>query len=119
MSAQDLAAAVRARRVALGGLTQIELEVRGGPSHGVIRNVEQAARDDYTDLTLGRLDRVLGWRPGSARRLLIDGTPAEFLDPPRDESSPPAAVLSDDTLRALTIGRLVLALWAELQGARE
>lgn len=70
-----LAERVRERRLALG-LRQGDLEARGGPSNGTVRNIEQAARTKYSIRTLSQLEAALQWQPGTADRIL-DGQPIE------------------------------------------
>lgn len=66
---EALAEAVRARRLQLA-LRQGDLESRGGPSTGTVRNVEQAARTTYARRTMPQLETALGWRPGTVAELL-------------------------------------------------
>lgn len=60
-----VAAAVRSRRTSLG-LRQDELE---GVSRATVERLEAAARDVYSDLTLRRAERALGWPAGTIDRI--------------------------------------------------
>jgi DNA-binding XRE family transcriptional regulator len=64
-----LAKEVLLRRHVLG-VSQEELARRGGPSHQSIRNIEAGSQNGYRELTLARLERVLGWRPGTVQAIL-------------------------------------------------
>jgi hypothetical protein len=70
-----LAAEVRKRRTAMG-LRQGDLEARGGPSNGTVRNIEQAARTSYAPRTFTQLEHALGWKDGQAEEIL-NGTAKE------------------------------------------
>lgn len=107
MSAADLAAAVKARRHELG-LAVNGLLGRGGPSHQTVHNIERGVERNFNGLTYSKLDRALGWVPGSARQLLDHGTPATIAPPPAPPASAPARSVED--ARALAIGRAVLTL---------
>jgi hypothetical protein len=75
VTARDLAEAVASRRVGLG-LRQVDLEVRGGPSRGTVRNVEQGAREGYARRTFWQLDRALDWPDGTAQGVFEDNRAA-------------------------------------------
>ncbi|MFC5996915.1 helix-turn-helix domain-containing protein [Pseudonocardia hispaniensis] len=107
MSPTDLAAAVKARRHELG-LGKEQLRKRGGPSHQTVRNIERGVETRLNELTYSKLDRALGWTPGSAARLLDDGAPPTLATTPAP--APEAVSLSAEDARALAIGRAVLAL---------
>lgn len=64
-----LAAAVQDRRHELG-LTQKDLEARGGPSAATVRNIEQAARAVYRPVTFRTLEQALEWPRGHCRQIL-------------------------------------------------
>lgn len=66
---EALAEAAQARRIQLG-LRQSDLEGRGGPSTGTVRNLEQAARKSYAKRTLTQLEVALEWPPGTVADLL-------------------------------------------------
>lgn len=104
MTATDLATAARERRIALGISTQPELVAKGGPSLGVIRNIEQAAMPSYAATTLASLDRVLGWVSGSAAKALEAGDAPEVHEDPQ----------ADEDARAMRIGYAFIALMREL-----
>ena len=69
---QALAIALRQRRKALR-LRQADLEARGGPGQGTVRNLEQAARSSYARRTFQQLEHALDWPDGIVERIL-DGT---------------------------------------------
>jgi hypothetical protein len=71
VSAAELAAAVKTRRADLG-LTQAHVADAGGPSTETLRLIEGEHLERYTHSTTRRLDKALGWIPGTARRLLVD-----------------------------------------------
>ena len=66
---EALARAVQQRRAELN-LRQHDLEERGGPSVGTVRNVEQGARSSYNLRTLTQLEVALRWPPGTVRKIL-------------------------------------------------
>ena len=65
---------VRERRTELG-LTQAELQSVGGPSPATLYLIEAGRRGSYRPQVLRRLERALGWRAGSVRRVLAGGQP--------------------------------------------
>jgi transcriptional regulator with XRE-family HTH domain len=65
---------VRDRRTELG-LTQAEVHTAGGPSPATLYLLETGGRDSYRPQVLRRLERALGWRAGSVRRVLAGGQP--------------------------------------------
>lgn len=111
MSAQDLAAAVRARRSEMG-MSQVAIGAAGGPSHQTVRNIEQGTLPRRGRLTLGALDRALRWEPGSALALLELGTPPAPVRLP--ELNAERVGLDSEQARALRIGQLVMQLTNEL-----
>src|SRR5215469_6447033 len=74
----NLARLVRERREQLG-LTQADVEVAGGPSHAVVRRIENEQAEKYQPKTLRALEAALRLRPGSVRAALEGGrfTPAD------------------------------------------
>lgn len=121
MTAQDLADAVAARRTELG--LPWDLTRFGGPSEMTVRNIQAGHGEKMRSTTFERLDLALAWAPSSARRVLASGRqPTPIDDPevvPRDDRgrrSPQLGVggLDSEDGRALRIGRLVMALAAEL-----
>src|SRR5690606_35666182 len=112
-------------------LRQRDVELRGGPGQGTMRNIEQAARDGYALRTFDTLERALEWPAGTVTKIL-DGTATEGdlnarvqsgvpptpLDPATAISAPipatstptPAPALTPDDELALRIGRIVLAV---------
>ena len=69
-----LAARVRERRDELG-LTQEDVRAAGGPSTATMRLIEGALQEAYQLAIITRLERVLEWERGSARRILDGGEP--------------------------------------------
>lgn len=76
IDAQNLARHVRQRR---GKLSQLDIAERGGPStttQSVIESGELVSAPQTS--TLAKLDRALGWAPGSAEAVLYGGIPTEL-----------------------------------------
>jgi hypothetical protein len=71
---QRLGTYVSRRRDELG-LTQSQVQARGGPSVATIRNIETAIKDNYRDSNLRALERVLNWPTGAIDRILTGGEP--------------------------------------------
>lgn len=69
-----LAQRVVARRGELD-LTQQAVYAAGGPSTVTIRQIEGVGRTSYKPLILSRLEKALGWAPGSVRAILAGGEP--------------------------------------------
>lgn len=67
---------VTRRRTELG-LTQSQVQARGGPSVATVRNIERAIQDRYRDSALRSLERVLDWPSGAVDRILAGGEPKE------------------------------------------
>jgi Predicted transcriptional regulators len=65
---------VRERRTDLG-LTQAEVHSAGGPSPATLYLLERGRRGAYRPQVLRRLERALGWRAGSIRRVRAGGQP--------------------------------------------
>jgi transcriptional regulator with XRE-family HTH domain len=76
---------VRERRAELG-LTQAEVHSAGGPSPATLYLLESGHRDSYRPHILRRLERALGWRANSVRRVLAGGRPT--LDDEDETTSP-------------------------------
>jgi DNA-binding XRE family transcriptional regulator len=70
-----LAQLIRERRVELG-LTQAQVHSAGGPAPATLYLLENGCRTSFSPQILRRLERVLGWRAGSIRRVLAGGRPA-------------------------------------------
>lgn len=66
---QALAEAVKHRRNELR-LRQSDLEARGGPSAGTVRNIERASRESYSPRTFAQLEHALSWPMGLTGHLL-------------------------------------------------
>ena len=129
---ESLAREVRRRRGVLR-LRQTDMERRGGPSAGTMRNIEQAGRTSYAVRTFVQLETALEWPDGVVGKIL-DGSAGPddlYASVPRRGATPlavsmadrgltyrptpasishaPQSAISDDDL-ALRIGRVVLAL---------
>ena len=114
-SLHRLAAAVRRRRLQLG-LAQGDLIRLGGPSEQTVRKIEQAHAGPYRRQTVGSLETILGWAPGTVGRVLAgaadhnpDAWIVERTEP--DEFQPVDAAASDiaavsGVLHRLTSARL-------------
>lgn len=90
------------------GLTQREVTERGGPSDTLLSLIEAGDWRPGRGVgrTLEKLDRGMGWEPGSASRTLAGGEPAEdgAESPPVDLSSVPASELAAELLRRIPNG---------------
>jgi transcriptional regulator with XRE-family HTH domain len=80
---------VRERRTELG-LTQAEIHSAGGPSAATLYLIETGRRGSYRPQVLRRLERALGWRAGSVRRVLEGGQPVlegeeKIISPPGED----------------------------------
>ncbi|MFG1659009.1 hypothetical protein ACGFIY_21005 [Micromonospora chersina] len=71
---QRLGTYVTRRRNELG-LTQSQVQARGGPSIATVRNIELAVKDSYRDGNLRALERALDWPAGAVDRILAGGEP--------------------------------------------
>lgn len=111
------------RRRALMHLRQADLEPRGGPGPGTVRNIEQASRTSYAHRTFVQLETALDWPDGVAGRILRGTATRAEVDDVVTRSLELAdidrgtAVAELDDARALRVGRLVLELWRELSDA--
>ena len=70
-----LAQLIKERRLELG-LTQAEVHSAGGPAPATLYLLENGCRTSFSPQILRRLERALGWRTGSIRRVLAGGRPA-------------------------------------------
>jgi len=70
-----LAQLIRERRMELG-LTQAQVHSAGGPAPATLYLLENGCRSSFSPQILRRLERALGWRAGSIRRVLAGGRPA-------------------------------------------
>lgn len=86
---------VRARRLALGDLTQIDVWRRGGPSNSTLTAIEGG---DWkpNGPTFRKLDAALEWEPGSARRAWDGGEPTPATPRPEAPAHRRAAVDASD-----------------------
>ncbi|WP_131725095.1 helix-turn-helix domain-containing protein [Mycobacteroides immunogenum] len=74
-----LARYVAARRAALG-ISQEEVEARGGPGAKTFGLIENGGATSMTPRTIERLDKGLLWTPGSTRATLNGGEPKPLPD---------------------------------------
>lgn len=58
------------------GLTQAQVHSAGGPAPATLYLLENGGRTSFSPQILRRLERALGWRAGSIRRVLAGGRPA-------------------------------------------
>jgi hypothetical protein len=70
-----LAQLIKERRLELG-LTQAQVHSAGGPAPATLYLLENGCRTSFSPQILRRLERALGWRAGSIRRVLVGGRPA-------------------------------------------
>lgn len=113
------------RRRALMHLRQADLEARGGPGAGTVRNIEQASRASYAHRTFVQLETALDW-PGGVVESILRGTATraeiddvvtrglERVDLDRGTADVQGIDVGSDDARALRVGRLVIELWREL-----
>lgn len=85
-----LADHVYAGRVALGMKTRKQLADAAGFSDRLLGSVERGERGNYDDRTKARLERALGWAPGSVDVILAGGDP---IEPAVDNADDEFAVL--------------------------
>ncbi|AEF43093.1 helix-turn-helix domain-containing protein [Hoyosella subflava] len=109
-AADRLARAVRERRKELG-LSQSQLHGRGGPSGPTLVRIEHAEVPLPGPVTLAKLDRALGWTPGSANAVVEDGTEPNLSEqqpwiPGRGSTTVPITVVTDLIGVADRIGQL-------------
>ncbi|WP_336794296.1 helix-turn-helix transcriptional regulator [Gordonia malaquae] len=78
---ETLGNAVRARREELG-LTYQQIAEQGGPSSPTMLTIEQGRRGKLRPATLAKLDRVLGWEPGTAESYTSANPTDEQVSPP-------------------------------------
>lgn len=80
MSWARLGAAIRAERVRLGYLRLGDFADRVGLGVRTLSDLERGARTTYSPETLAAVEAVLGWAPGSVRRVLDGGEPLREQD---------------------------------------
>jgi len=111
-----LADAVEAARDAKG-LTQVALAALAGVSESTVQNLESGAERKRVPASLHRVERALGWAPGSGERILDGGDPE-----PQEDSAPPPSGLPLRIVQELQDGPLldttVLDLSPHGSGAR-
>lgn len=71
-------------------MTQQDVQAAGGPATATLRNIEGAHQTSYRRAILARLERALGWAPGSVNSILAGGdpTPATSDNPAQREDTP-------------------------------
>lgn len=80
MSWTRLGETVRAERARLGYRTLADLAARTGLGVRTLSDLERGARSTYSAETLATVESVLGWAPGSVRRILDGGRPIREQD---------------------------------------
>jgi len=68
-------------------LTQVTLAEKAGVSESTIQNLESGKERTRVPASLHKVERALGWKPGSGERVLEGGTPdieEETAAPPSD-----------------------------------
>ncbi len=77
---------VSERRRALG-ISRAQMFARGGPSPSTMNKALTGDRG-LSRSTLERIDRALGWAPGSAASVMDGGTPTSHIPVPGDTGCP-------------------------------
>jgi hypothetical protein len=77
---------VTERRRALG-ISRAQMFARGGPSPSTMNKALTGTRG-LSRSTLERIDRALGWTPGSAEAVMDSGTPTSRIPAPSDVGCP-------------------------------
>lgn len=77
---------VTERRRALG-ISRAQMFARGGPSPSTMNKALTGDRG-LSRSTLERIDRALGWAPGSAEAVMDGGTPTSHISTPSDAGCP-------------------------------
>lgn len=68
-----------------GSYPQELIQAFGGPSHVTLGPLERGLADSVSPATYAKLDRGLGWEPGSAEAVAFGGEPVERPDWPWEE----------------------------------
>lgn len=105
---------VRHRRDKELDMTQLDVQTAGGPSTATMRLIEGGhQKQGYSSMTIAALETALGWKHGSATKILVGGEPEldtkepEPEPPPRPEPVTVAAIKSDDRLTDEDKARLI------------
>lgn len=101
---QRLADYVVTRRTELDW-SQETLAAKSGLRTVTLSDIETAKDRDRRPTTLAKLERALGWRPGSARAVLAGGEP-ELIDQPTSGTP-----VSDERFRELMRRRAEMVAW--------
>lgn len=79
-----LGRAIKAQREHLGMATQQELATRAGVSRQTVISLEGGTERTRVPATIGKVEKALGWEPGTATRILSEAPPepsaAKFAD---------------------------------------
>jgi len=101
-NAARLADEVSKRRHRLGR-KQDQLAAYGGPSSRAVRDIEAGRMKVFTASMLGKLDRSLAWREGTAARILAGTATREEIDAPVEHNGVAHAALGGLDGRAQAI----------------
>lgn len=69
------------------GISRNQMFARGGPSPSTMNKALTGDRG-LSRSTLDRIDRALGWAPGSAAEILTGGTPTSHIPAPTEAGCP-------------------------------
>lgn len=69
------------------GISRTQMFARGGPSPSTMNKALSGDRG-LSRSTLERIDRALGWAPGSAETVMGGGTPTSGIPAPSDAACP-------------------------------
>lgn len=94
-------------------LTQVALAEKAGVSESTIQNLESGRERTRVPASLYRVERALGWAPGSGERVLEGGDPEEQ----QEETAPPPSDLPLRIVHELQDGPLLDATVLDLGGA--
>jgi hypothetical protein len=70
-------------------ISRTQMFARGGPSPSTMNKALSGDRG-LSRSTLDRIDRALGWAPGSAAAVMDGGTPTSHIPAPTDDGGCPA-----------------------------
>jgi|GEM_PF-3018942 len=70
-----LGRAIKAQREHLGMATQQDLAESAGVTRQTVQSLEAGTERKRTPASIGRVEKALGWEPGTATRILSEATP--------------------------------------------
>lgn len=85
-----LAAKVIRARTDRGMTSREQLAATSGVAVRIVSDIERGRRTNFTDSTKAKLERALGWEPGSVDAVLAGGSPT------RPDDAPPLDAAGDD-----------------------